>query len=92
VETLEKLLRPFGYRVGIVAPINENIGTELHRERHLSISEVAERLNVNPVTVRQWAARGLLRSLTTPGGERQFRLNDVDEFARRRGLTPAEQV
>jgi XRE family transcriptional regulator, regulator of sulfur utilization len=92
VETLEKLLRPFGYRVGIVAPINENIGTELHRERHLSTIEVAERLNVNPVTVRQWAARGLLRSLTTPGGERQFRLNDVDEFARRRGLTPAEQV
>lgn len=24
VETLEKLLRPFGYRVGIVAPVDDN--------------------------------------------------------------------
>jgi XRE family transcriptional regulator, regulator of sulfur utilization len=28
VETLEKLLRPFGYRVGIVAPIEENSDAE----------------------------------------------------------------
>ncbi len=45
-------------------------------------------LMVNPVTVRQWAARGLLRSLTTPGGHRRFLLNDVEEFARSRGATP----
>ena len=43
---------------------------------------------VNPVTVRQWAARGLLRSLTTPGGHRRFLLSDVEEFARSRGATP----
>ena len=42
---------------------------------------------VNPVTVRQWSARGLLRSSTTPGGHRRFLLRDVEEFARARGAT-----
>src|ERR1700761_4934908 len=56
---------------------------------HLTPNEVAELLMVNPVTVRQWAARGLLRSLTTPGGHRRFLLSDVEEFARSRGSVPA---
>ena len=56
---------------------------------HLTPNEVAELLMVNPVTVRQWAARGLLRSLTTPGGHRRFLLRDVEEFARSRGSAPA---
>jgi excisionase family DNA binding protein len=55
---------------------------------HLTPNQVAELLMVNPVTVRQWAARGLLRSLTTPGGHRRFLLSDVEEFARSRGTTP----
>jgi excisionase family DNA binding protein len=55
---------------------------------HLTPNEVAEMLMVNPVTVRQWAARGLLRSLTTPGGHRRFLLRDVEEFARSRGSAP----
>jgi excisionase family DNA binding protein len=56
---------------------------------HLTPNEVAELLTVNPVTVRQWAARGLLRSVTTPGGHRRFLLRDVEEFARSRGSVPA---
>jgi len=52
---------------------------------HLTPNDVARLLMVNPVTVRQWAARGLLRSLTTPGGHRRFLLRDVEEFARSRG-------
>lgn len=56
---------------------------------HLTPNEVAELLMVNPVTVRQWASRGLLRSLTTPGGHRRFLLSDVEEFARSRGSVPA---
>ncbi len=59
------------------------------QKNHLTPNEVAELLMVNPVTVRQWAARGLLRSLTTPGGHRRFLLSDVEEFARSRGATPA---
>src|SRR5271168_4799111 len=58
------------------------------QKTHLTPNEVAELLMVNPVTVRQWAARGLLRSLTTPGGHRRFLLSDVEEFARSRGSTP----
>ena len=58
------------------------------QKTHLTPNEVAEMLMVNPVTVRQWAARGLLRSLTTPGGHRRFLLGDVEEFARSRGATP----
>ena len=62
------------------------------RKMHLTPNEVAELLLVNPVTVRQWAARGLLRSLTTPGGHRRFLLGDVEEFARSRGSTPAART
>jgi excisionase family DNA binding protein len=58
------------------------------QKSHLTPNEVAELLMVNPVTVRQWAARGLLRSLTTPGGHRRFLLSDVEEFARSRGAKP----
>jgi excisionase family DNA binding protein len=58
------------------------------QKTHLTPNEVAELLMVNPVTVRQWSARGLLRSLTTPGGHRRFLLSDVEEFARSRGATP----
>lgn len=55
------------------------------QKTHLTPNDVAEMLMVNPVTVRQWAARGLLRSLSTPGGHRRFLLSDVEEFARSRG-------
>jgi excisionase family DNA binding protein len=58
---------------------------------HLTPNEVARLLMVNPVTVRQWAARGLLRSLTTPGGHRRFLLRDVQEFARSRGVAASMQ-
>jgi excisionase family DNA binding protein len=54
------------------------------QKTHLTPHEVARLLMVNPVTVRQWAARGLLRSMATPGGHRRFLLSDVEEFARSR--------
>jgi excisionase family DNA binding protein len=56
---------------------------------HLTPNEVAEMLMVNPVTVRQWASRGLLRALTTPGGHRRYLLEDVENFARSRRTTVA---
>jgi len=58
------------------------------QKTHLTPNEVAKLLMVNPVTVRQWAARGLLRSMATPGGHRRFLLSDVEEFARSRGSVP----
>ncbi len=63
-------------------------------ERYLRMSEggpidltprqVADRFGVNPVTVRQWAARGLIGCVTTPGGHRRFPLAAVERFARER--------
>lgn len=50
------------------------------RDQFLTPTEVADRLLVAPVTVRLWASKGLLRSVTTPGGHRRFRSADVDAF------------
>ena len=50
------------------------------RDQFLTPTEVADRLLVAPVTVRLWASKGLLRSVTTPGGHRRFRTVDVDAF------------
>src|SRR5215831_6996349 len=64
------------------------VSTRTRQKTHLAPNEVAQLLMVNPVTVRQWASRGLLPALTTPGGHRRFLLSDVEEFARSRGATP----
>lgn len=56
------------------------------RDQYLTPNQVADRLLVAPVTVRLWAKRGLLRSETTPGGHRRFRVQDVEEFTHRRRL------
>src|SRR5437868_972690 len=74
---------------GLWGGMGTRIMKKSKHKTHLTPNEVAELLMVNPVTVRQWAARGLLRSLTTPGGHRRFLLRDVEEFARSRGSTPA---
>jgi excisionase family DNA binding protein len=51
-----------------------------HREEFLTPIEVADRLLVAPVTVRLWASKGLLPSVTTLGGHRRFRTQDVEAF------------
>lgn len=58
----------------------------------LTPNEAADLLLVSPITVRQWAQRGLLPFLTTPGGHRRFRRADVEDFARRRGSTSLEDL
>lgn len=54
---------------------------------YLTPYEVAMLLMVAPVTVRAWAQKGLLRSLTTPGGHRRFLREDVERFARDNGVS-----
>jgi excisionase family DNA binding protein len=44
---------------------------------------VADRLLVAAVTVRLWASKGLLPSVTTLGGHRRFRAEDVEAFVAR---------
>lgn len=50
-------------------------------------NEVAELLMVSPVTVRQWALKGKIKALLTPGGHRRFLFHDIESFARQRDLT-----
>ncbi len=42
---------------------------------------------VSPATVRLWASRGELQSETTPGGHRRFMWQEIERFAREKGLT-----
>ena len=49
--------------------------------------EVADLFMVSPVTVRQWANKGELKALVTPGGHRRFTRTEGENFARQRGLT-----
>lgn len=42
---------------------------------------------VSTAAVRQWAQRGDLPARTTPGGHRRFLRQDVEQFAKRRGLS-----
>jgi len=52
----------------------------LTKSAFLTPTQVADRLLVAPVTVRLWASKGLLPSVTTLGGHRRFREEDVQTF------------
>ena len=52
----------------------------------LTPTQVAQALQVAPVTVRQWAQKGLLAAQVTAGGHRRFERDVVVEFARSRGM------
>jgi excisionase family DNA binding protein len=59
-----------------------------HRDEFLTPIEVADRLLVAPVTVRLWASKGLLPSVTTLGGHRRFRTQDVEAFVAQHQRAP----
>ena len=54
---------------------------------YLTPNQVADLLMVSPTAVRQWAEKGDLKALTTPGGHRRFLPIEVENFAQTRGLT-----
>jgi len=53
----------------------------------LSPNQAAKVLMVSPATVRQWASKGKLNALTTPGGHRRFRMSDIQNFAQQKNIT-----
>ena len=53
---------------------------------YLTPNEVATLFLVSPITVRQWAQKGLLPAEVTVGGHRRFLRADVERFARDYGL------
>jgi excisionase family DNA binding protein len=61
-------------------------------ERLLRSSEVAELFSVSSRTVREWARRGLLPTIRTPGGQHRVPERPVQELLHRvRGL-PGEDT
>lgn len=60
---------------------------EKQKNRILTPNQVAELLMVSPATVRQWAVKGSLKALTTPGGHRRFKMSDIKLFAHQQKIT-----
>ncbi|HZD67435.1 MAG TPA: helix-turn-helix domain-containing protein [Actinomycetes bacterium] len=52
-------------------------------DRLLRTSEVAELFSVSSRTVREWARRGLLPTIRTPGGQHRFPERPVRELLHR---------
>ena len=52
----------------------------------LTPTEVATLLRVSPVTVRQWAQKGLIEAITTAGGHRRFSVEAVRKLAAGMGI------
>ena len=52
----------------------------------LTPNEVANLLMVSPITVRQWAQKGMLQAQTTAGGHRRFTMDSVRRFAAERHI------
>jgi len=59
----------------------------MKNKNYLTPNEVAEMLMVSPVTVRQWAQKGMLKALSTPGGHRRYTKQHVELFARKHGIS-----
>ena len=57
------------------------------QKSYFAPGEVADMLMVSPATVRNWASRGELAAVSTPGGHRRFLRQDVERFARENNLT-----
>jgi len=54
---------------------------------YLTSKDVAKKLRVSTVTVRQWAQKGMLSAETTPGGHRRFSHHEVQRFAQSHNIT-----
>jgi excisionase family DNA binding protein len=59
-------------------------------ERLLRTAEVAELFSVSSRTVREWARRGLLPTIRTPGGQHRFPERPVRELLNRLRALPGE--
>lgn len=55
-------------------------------KKYLTPKEVAEILMVSPITLRQWAQKGMLNFKITAGGHRRYIASDVEAFKEKYGL------
>ena len=55
-------------------------------KQHLTPAQAADVLDVSPVTLRKWAARGWIQADVTAGGHRRYRKQELERFADSRGI------
>ena len=55
-------------------------------KKYVTSLEAAGLLMVSPVTIREWARKGLLPSVSTAGGHRRFLLDQLQQFAQAHGI------
>ncbi|MGH2991274.1 MAG: MerR family transcriptional regulator [Pseudonocardiaceae bacterium] len=48
----------------------------------MSVSEAANYLGVSAASLRKWSNQGLVPTYRTPGGQRRYSVEDLDEFIR----------
>jgi len=60
--------------------------------KFLKTNEAAKYLGVSRSSLTNWIRQGLLSGGVTPGGHYRFTLEELDDFARKRGLVPSSAV
>jgi excisionase family DNA binding protein len=50
--------------------------------RMLTVGQAADYIGVSPSSIRKWSDRGLVQAYRTPGGDRRFSIDDLDELIR----------
>jgi excisionase family DNA binding protein len=72
-----------------MVPMEDRIASPLG----LSTSQAANALGVSLGTIRRWSDMGYLESYRTPGGQRRFSREQIDQFisSLQRGVRPEEQ-
>jgi excisionase family DNA binding protein len=50
--------------------------------RMLTVGQAADYIGVSPSSIRKWSNRGLVQAYRTPGGDRRFSIDDLDELIR----------
>ena len=56
------------------------------RKKYVTSLEAGALLMVSPVTIREWARKGLLPSVSTAGGHRRYLLDQLQQFAAAHGI------
>ena len=61
------------------------------RTRLLNVGQAAAYLGVSADSLRKWSNQGLVPVYRTPGGQRRFSTDDLDEFMRSMRQTSADR-
>ena len=65
---------------------NAEFKVTIAAKAYYTSKEAAALLMVSPVTVREWARKGLLRAVSTAGGHRRFLIGQLRTFAAAHGI------